>query len=329
MHKIITLFLAALFVLPLTAQDIHWTQYELAPLQLNPARSGNFYGTARVTGIARTQSNSIANTGFFTYAFGVDAPIIKGLRENDWVGVGLSFATDKAGQLEMGIKSQAFSGSYHYAMNKKATSYFTLGVQIESYGRKIGNSEAAEFRSGTTESITEATDFKSATGYAAGVEFRSQMNKRTSFRIGGKFSRIGKVKVNLAPSPTYEVPNRITLHTDLEYQTGPRTKIIPSILFESYGSASAFVFQTKGKYLLDGEKKIDLTGGLGYRFGDALQVLVGLGLGDIEVGIGYDLPVSGQAPEAVPLGGLELGVSYIMKIYKEPEVDPVIFCPRF
>ena len=332
MYKIFTLFIAVLFALPAMAQDIHWTLYEKSPIQLNPARAGNFHGTARLSAIARTQSNTIANTGFLTYAFGVDAPIVKGLRKNDWVGFGLSFATDKAGQLEVGIKSQSFAGSYHYAMNKKATTYLTLGIMMESYGRKIGNGQAAEFRDGTQQSIGGASanmDFKSATGYAGGLELKTVINKRTTFRIGGKISRIGKVRVNLAPSPNYEVPSRITLHTDLEYQTGARTKVMPSLLYESYGTASAFVFQGRAKYLLDDEKNMDITGGLGYRFGDALQVLVGIGWGDIDVGIGYDLPVSGQASEAVPLGGLEVGISYIMKIYKEPKVDPVIFCPRF
>ena len=105
MQRLLPLFIMLCSFMTLTAQDIHWTQYDMAPLQLNPALTGNFYGTARLSGIARTQSNSIANTGFLSYGFGVDAPIIKGLRENDWVGVGLSFASDKSGQLDLGIQS--------------------------------------------------------------------------------------------------------------------------------------------------------------------------------------------------------------------------------
>ncbi len=336
MRKILPFFFLCLSSALLTAQDIHWTLYDMAPLQLNPALTGNFYGTARLSGIARTQSNSIANTGFLTYGFGVDAPIIKGLRDNDWVGVGLSFVTDKAGQLEVGIQSQAFNGSYHYALNKKATSYLTIGVQVESYGRRIGNREAAEFRDESTNPLgppggggNQGNSFESATGYAGGLVYSSQLNKRTRLRIGGKFARIGNVRVGLVNKQNYKVPNRITIHGDLDMQTGPRTKFMPSVLFENYGTASAFVLQGKGKYLLDAEKNLDLTGGLGYRFGDALQVLLGVGWGDVDVGIGYDLPVSGQASEAIPLGGLELAVTYILKIYKEPQVDPIIFCPRF
>jgi len=310
----------------------------MVPLQLNPARTGDFYGTARLSGIGRTQSNSIANTGFFTYAFGVDAPLIKGLRDKDWVGIGLSFATDKAGQLEIGIQSQSFSGSYHYALNKKATSYLTLGVQIESYGRKIGNSEAAEFRDESTNPLPppgggqgggSGNGFENATGYTGGLMFTSQLNKRAKLRIGGKFARIGRVNVGLAQNSNYRVPNRIAIHGDLDLQTGPKTRVMPSLLYENYGTASAFVLQTKGKYLLDQKKNIDISAGLGYRLGDALQVLVGLGWGDIDLGIGYDLPVSGQASEAIPLGGLEIAINYIIKIYKEPQVDPVILCPRF
>ncbi len=329
MQRLLPILFTIFSFLTVTGQDIHWTLYDMAPLQLNPALSGNFYGTARLSGIARTQSNSIANTGFLTFGFGVDAPIIKGLRDNDWVGVGLSFASDKSGSLEMGIQSQSFSGSYHYALNKKATSYLTLGVQVESYGRRIGNAEAAEFRTELMTPLETMTDFKSATGYTGGLVFTSKLNKRSQLRIGGKFARIGRVRVGLGQSSNYEVPNRIAFHADLDHQTGPKTKIIPSILYENYGTASAFVAQAKGKYLLDAKKGLDIMGGLGYRFGDALEVLFGVGWGDIDVGIGYDLPVSGQSSEAIPLGGLELAITYVMKIYKEPQVDPIIFCPRF
>ena len=332
MGKYLLFFLVLLTGVNVFGQDIHWTQFDRAPLQLNPAQSGDFYGTARLTAIARTQSNSIANTGFFTYAFGIDAPIIKGLRDKDWVGVGLSFASDNSGELELGIRSQSFSGSYHYALDDKATSYLTLGLQIESYGRRIGNAQAAEFRDGTLLSIGGANpspDFKSATGYGAGLQLTSKLDKRTTLRIGGKYNRIGRVRVELATAPIYQVPNRFTLHADLDRQVGPRTKILPAILYENYGSASVLVAQARGKYLLNAEKNIDVLGGLGYRFGDALEVLFGLGWGDFDFGIGYDLPVSGQASEAIPLGGLEFAVAYMVKIYKEPEVDPVIFCPRF
>lgn len=328
MQRLYTCLFLILAAVGMQAQDIHWTQFNMSPLMLNPAMAGNFHGTARLSGIARTQSNSIADEAFLTYGASVDAPIIKGLRENDWVGIGLSLAADKAGQLAMGIQSQSVSGSYHYALNKKATSYLTLGIQMESYGRKIGDPQAAELRDQTV-MLPNTTDFKKATGYVGGLMYTTTMSKRTKLRVGGKVARLGKVNVGVGNGGSYEVPSRITIHGDLDHQVGPRTKITPAVLYETYGSASAFVAQAKGKYLINQKKDMDFTAGLGYRFGDALEVLLGMGIGDLEVGFAYDLPVSGQASEAIPLGGLEVAVNYILKIYKEPKVDPVIFCPRF
>lgn len=328
MQRIYTCLVVLFVAVGVHAQDIHWTQFNMSPLMLNPAMAGNFHGTARLSGIARTQSNSIASDAFLSYGASVDAPIIKGLRENDWVGIGLSMAADRAGQLRMGIQSQSVSGSYHYALNKKATSYLTLGIQMESYGRKIGDPQAAEFRNETTV-LPMQTDFKSATGYVGGLMYSTTMSKRTKLRIGGKVARIGKVRVGVGNGGNYEAPTRITIHGDLDHQVGPKTKITPAILYETYGSASAFVAQAKGKYLINQKKDMDFTAGLGYRFGDALQVLLGMGLGDLEIGFAYDMHLSGLASEASPLGGLEVGVNYILKIYKEPKVDPIIFCPRF
>jgi hypothetical protein len=86
-------------------------------------------------------------------------------------------------------------------------------------------------------------------------------------------------------------------------------------------------------YLFDKEKNLVMLGGLGYRsgdgIGDALQVMVGAQIKEIRVMLGYDLNISSLSLASGSQGGFELSAQYIGRIYKRPNPDPVIFCPRF
>ncbi|HND17475.1 MAG TPA: type IX secretion system membrane protein PorP/SprF, partial [Saprospiraceae bacterium] len=92
----------------LMAQDIHFTQYNMSPMTLNPALTGNYLGSYRVGGIYRNQWASII-PAYSTPSFFVDAPIITGFRKNDWIGVGVAITADKSGTAKLG--RTAFMGS--------------------------------------------------------------------------------------------------------------------------------------------------------------------------------------------------------------------------
>ena len=334
MHRNYILFLLVLFgsFSTLYSQEIHWTQFTMAPLHQNPAKAGNFYGTARIGGLFRTQANSIANKAYSTYGIYADAPIIKGFRDKDWVGVGFTTAQDVAGEIEQTMNYSLFGASYHFALDKNGESYLTIGFQTGSFGKKIANRDNTRFADGNGLESMEfqqiQDNFQSGTEYAGGIQLRTQLNDRTQVRVGARYGHIARIRQAVAGG-IYRLPARIGMDFEADYLLKPRVIISPSIMYENHKPASQFVAQCRARYLFDPEKNIEFSAGLGYRVGDAAQVLFGLGWGDINVGIGYDLPVSDQAAEAIPLGGLELAASYIIKIYKEPQVDPVIFCPRF
>jgi type IX secretion system PorP/SprF family membrane protein len=121
------------------AQDIHFTLYDMVPLMFNPGQTGAFSGSYRVAGIYRDQWVSVtgAPNEFKTPGFSVDVPLIKGFRDNDWVGVGVIFYSDKSGSL--GLQNSAFklSAAYHFALDKKGNTVLSLGFQTGSVKRRI------------------------------------------------------------------------------------------------------------------------------------------------------------------------------------------------
>lgn len=113
-----------------TAQDIHYTLHNMSPLTLNPANQGAFYGSIRASGVLRAQWYGVA--GPKTPSIGIDAPIVRGLRKQDWIGGGFSMVYDRSGSSSLGniVRSTtAFGASYHFAFDKKQTTVLTLGVQ--------------------------------------------------------------------------------------------------------------------------------------------------------------------------------------------------------
>jgi type IX secretion system PorP/SprF family membrane protein len=135
----------------LKAQDLHYTLFNLAPLKLNPANTGAFYGTVRAGGIFRDQWYSFVDDEYRTPTFSLDAPIIRGFRDNDWVGAGVQFINDKVGAGNLRTSGVLMSASYHLALDKKATRTLTLGLQGGSMSRKLDlqNLRAGDFEQGT------------------------------------------------------------------------------------------------------------------------------------------------------------------------------------
>ena len=69
--------------------------------------------------------------------------------------------------------------------------------------------------------------------------------------------------------------------------------------------------------------------GAAYRISDAAEVLIGADYKDLRVALSYDVNVSSLSEVSDYQGGFEIAASYIIKIFKTPEVDPAILCPRF
>ena len=113
----------------LHAQDIHWSLFNLSPLTLNPAHTGDFNGTFRVGGIIRDQARSVlSNEDYLTPSIHVDAPIIM-LGKRNWLGIGGMVYNDKAGTAALTTTSAMLSAAIHIPTNRKGTSIFSFGLQ--------------------------------------------------------------------------------------------------------------------------------------------------------------------------------------------------------
>ena len=357
LHRLLLLFIFFGISINIQAQEIHYTLYNMSPLTLNPAQTGAFYGTVRLGGIFRSQWFSVDdNLGYETPSFYVDAPIIRGFREQDWVGVGAVIVNDRAGSLGLRNNGTFISAAYHLGLGKKGDNVLTLGIQGGSVQRSfIGGNRirSANRFDGTTFLDSAAPDNmadnvlggggaggnsdKSTQNYldfGAGLMFKSQIDKSSNLELGVAVDNVNQPEdafraVNNAQDNEDRKPMRIAAHARYQFPLGKKLFMAPTALFQTQRGANEFNFQAWAGYLFDPEREITFNFGLGYRVGDAAKVLAGADIKDIRVAASFDLNVSQYRTATDYQGAFEVAAWYIIKKYKKPNVKPAILCPKF
>jgi len=328
----------------LNAQDIHFTQFYLSPLTTNPAYTGAFEGTFRLGGIYRDQWGSVISSPYRTPSFYVDAPILM-IGKRNWLGVGGMLYSDKAGALDLATSQAMGSVALHMPLDKKSKSVLTFGIQAGYTSRKLDLTDAV-FRDQIVSGNASIDlgggqgDYNSnAFDMNAGVLLKTQMNDKMKLELGAAFNHILTPDLHVnegatggGGSPdqdTWDLPGNFLMHGQFFVDLNDKWEIKPAFLFQALSGANEIMIQGIGGYHLNEKKDMTLNFGIGYRLRDATEFIVGMDYKQFRVGAAYDLTVSDLRDASSKAGGFELGVAYIAKIFKKPEVKPVIFCPRF
>lgn len=333
-----------LLLSPAKSQDIHFTLKNMTPLAFNPANTGAFYGSYRLSGLYRDQYRSvIGSAAFMTPTFSVDAPVIRGFKKTDWVGVGVFFYSDKSGTGGLTQSSFKVSAAYHLALNKKGTNVLSIAYQTGAIQRKVADPTKLVFgdfleSNGMTNLDMGAADNmnKGFLDHVGGIRYSSKYNKTDEFYIGFSADKFGNPNWSVVKTGgNYKVNPRVFAQAGLSRVMSDKIRFSPNISFQKVMKTpeNTIVVQGLLDYLYSKEREIILKGGLGYRsgagIGDAIQVMLGADIKGINVMLGYDVNISPLSAASGTVGGFELAAQYIGKIYKRPKPDPIIFCPRF
>ncbi len=345
----------------LSAQDIHYSLFNMSPLTLNPALTGAFSGSIRIGGIYRTQAFATDNVrGYSTPSVYIDSPVMRGFRKNDWIGVGGVLVSDNAGDLKLTTNIFAFSGAYHLALDKKGKTMLTLGIQGGNVGRSVNFDNARSGNTFGTDIGGEETDIsadpvlsgnsggqqdpnsnkdkeKSFMDWGGGLMLRTQIDKGTSLELGVSTGHVttpdyafGGSSLSGGPTPTTEGKERPFLtsaHGRLDMMMDDKWSIAPTFFWQNTAKANEIALQAWAGYQLNPDLKLNF--GLGYRISDAGKLLFGVDYKDLKVALAYDVTVSSQGKFNNGQGALELAANYIFRIYKKPDLTPTILCPRF
>lgn len=343
------------------AQDTHFTLHDYNPLWLNPAQTGAYSGTVRIGGIYRGQWYTL--NGLSTPSAYVDAPIIRGLRRYDWIGVGANLISDKAGMgADLGLQSNyfGFSAAYHLALDNNRRNVVTLGAQYGSttYSLDVNGINLLQqltidpdlggggLSQGEIRMQEAGGPGESYNNINAGLMLRSVLDpgKSNLLEAGVSVLHLNSPKQNtLLTAPTDSLGidtttvgnfdpddrrRRPTLHAHarLDLEMSENWRFQPSVFAQHAASVTSVSLQAWGSRNL--KPDVNLRLGLGYRTGDAAQVLVGLDYEQLRAALSYDITVSQARVIDNYQGAFELSAQYIINIYKKPTVVPTMLCPK-
>ncbi len=312
------------------AQDIHYTMFDMAPLELNPAYTGYFAGTFRVGGIYRTQwaglsisqPPSLNNatkpggfSGFQTPSAYIDVPFgippgknskRKGMPMKSWAGVGISFYLDQVGPVSNIAAS--LSLAYHLGLGEKGRTILSFAVQGGVLQHRISGDLTFEDQLMNTTPGAATTDPLFMSGDASKTIPDFSGGLMLSHRAS-KFSIEGGLSINHFTNPNYSLQ---TPQSDDEGEARLPMTIIANVIFKVDLTKRLFL-----KPLFFFQNMLNTTG-----VGDGLsaydlngQILLGIHFNemkDITLYLGGGYRVSGDAIARIGLDvkGLKFGFAY-------------------
>ena len=322
----------------LTAQDLHFTNYNFAPLHLNPAKTGGFNGSYRVGGTYRDQFRTFIDEAYQSAGLWIDSPIAFGLNEKQWIGAGANLFNDQVGDLGFGTRGVNLNAAYHLSLDDDYEKVFAIGAQFGMTQRGFGSSDQAKFaddlaagglgNAGEDQGLI--TDFnESYSDLSVGLNYKQTINKSNSLELGAAVYHLLTPEFFFSTSSNVNrIERRLNFYLETKMQAGKRFQLKPAVYYTLMGKAQILQIQLNSATLLTKKGATLLTAGLGFRVNDAFQILLGAIYKQWEFGLSYDMTVSTASEYTRSVGGLELGVKKYITKFKKPKVEPILICPR-
>lgn len=311
------------------AQDIHLSQFNSCPQNLNPAQAGIFDGDWRFVGNYRSQW-SVIPVPYKTFSLSSDTRL-KSNMKNAVPALGVIFNTDKAGDSKFGTTQILMSASIIKKLNKDSTHFISIGIQ-PGISTKSFNANALTFdsqydgdkynsalNSGENYSNMRITYFD----IGGGLVYLWKKNQRTQLNMGISAFHLNKPKQSFYDDKSIKLDTKTTISGLLQFPVAAKLDVIPTFLYQKQGKFNETVLGAFGKYYLqpiDGMITAVSLGGF-YRAKDAFILVANMDYRSFIVGVSYDVNTSKLIAATNNRGGFEISIIYIIK-------KPIIFVAK-
>lgn len=315
-------------------QDIHFSQYNQSPLNLNPSLTGNFNAKYRLVGNFRNQWSSIGE-GYKTYSFSAEG---KNLFKVKRISYGLLLFQDQAGSENLTQSNFGINFNYSQNLNYDSTlsvsigaglSYQQVKVDVNSFSfdkQYVGNSYNPNNPNGENFN-------KESFGYfnpSVGSHVNYAINSDNAIKFGIAFHNLLRHKNSFLQLEDQQLEMRTTYHFSSTFLVNQLIDIQPSVLFMKQGKAQEFITGSNIRYYFEKTRyaRKAITGGVFYRNKDAAIINVGLELTQTSLSFSYDIGTSDLTQANNNKGGLEISIVHLINNYK-PHYKRGTKCPNF
>lgn len=315
------------FALLSYSQDWHFSQFNDAPVLVNPANSGSYSGDYRANLNYKNQWSSIGNP-YKSMAASFDMPALRNYNGYKLTGIGVSFLRDKAGKSEYGFTQANLSISQSVAVGKFQE--LSIGVSF-GYGQVSASLNGLRWDNqyngiiydpslptGENNFFPKSKYFDISTGFLARF-FSRDLNET---QVGISISHVNRPwQATLSDVNDDVLRMKIIIHgrTEIPLKQAPGITIIPSAYYANQSASTEIIGGVNVRSAL-GENSL-YTGynstsyvhiGGHYRFNDALIATVGYEWrSTLKAALSYDINFSQLTPASSTKGGMEISISWL------------------
>lgn len=334
----ILLFGALMMCKVIQAQDLHFSQFYEAPLNLNPALCGQFKGNLLAEVNYRTQWSAVmgSGNGYNTMNATLEFRNLLKNWKKGYISGGLNFFSDKSGDAKIGTTEMSVNVASGIYLNANST--MSAGIQT-AYAQRSADFGAMQWGEQYVNGVysQDAPTGESSIGTSFSyMDFAGGMSYNYS---SGQVRTISndEFKVNLGAS-VYHInqPNisyygeggggtslymRYAVHGYVQYGLAKtHISLIPGFVYYLQGPSQEvdaglklryYLIQNESAFQKSEKGGMYFDGGVYYRLNDALIFLVGMKLKSYTLGISYDINISQLHVASSGRGAFELSIKYI------------------
>lgn len=308
-----------------SAQLFHFSQFNNSPVFLNPAETGFFTGTYRLSTTYRNQWASVASPYRSIYA-SADGRTALGDRGTSFLGLGANFLSDKAGTTQYGISMFSGSASYMVRVGEGQGISFGLSVGYMQQSMNLNGVRwdsqynGAKYDPNAASGEPAYAPTRNYVDVAGGVVYLYQPYRRLKMEGGLSFNHINQPKRSFINSKDIIEGTRYTLYG--RATLGAVTALQPSFLFTKQKGSYEILIGVMEKVTIGESSRYTnaLTSsaiyfGCHYRYRDGIipQVMYEH-KGQVKGAISYDINLSKLRRASNMRGGVELSLIFTPKM---------------
>lgn len=334
----------------MNAQDEHFSQFFAVPMHMNPALTGAYNGTYRMTAIHRDQWNSAIESPFRTFAAGGDTRLdfnFGKIKTRDHFGVGLLFVSDRVAEIQTLTNKVSMYLAYHKRFGDKIPSYlgagFTFGViqRNINYDNLTFNDQFNQVNAFDmpTDELLPPNNVGSM-DLGIGLNYYIELEDNTQYYVGFSAQHLTKPNIsyfkrlqNQNPSLdlSAQLPSKYVFHISMDKQLKYRWDLQPRLVYQTQGESKQIDIGTNLEHTFKDLNTALILGmwvtGVSDLDGTHLEnitPLVGIKKGLFIFGLSYDIHMRDTFDSTFGLNTFEFSIRFI----GEHENDGT-FCPTF
>ena len=303
----------------LYAQDIHFSQLERSPLNLNPAETGAFKADHRIIANYRSQWASV------TVPYKTFSASYENLQESPFkipgnIGLGLLLNSDVAGDGDFGTLQIKLSGAYHYLNLLDSALDISVGINVAYNQHSINfnqlyfdnqyNGNYFDPNSQTNENFSdEAMHF---IDFSLGFKTTYRIKKNLPLHFGVAFNHLNRPSQSFYGGKINSLDGKYNGYLALEYSASKYWTLIPSVFYYNQGTYDEFFYGLMLERELNHISFRKVNFGIIDRRSDAVVFRFGFVYEAFDVGLSYDYNYSSLRVVSGGVGAFEISIMYLM-----------------